>query len=73
MIALWIVLAALVVLPASCVRIVTQYEKGVLFRLGRLQAVRELGTLLNRESAAATRPVPGAVGNTNGSPVTAGG
>lgn len=41
-----IVVAVLLLLFLACVRIVTQYEKGVLFRLGRLKAVREPGLRL---------------------------
>lgn len=40
---LWIVVAALVAMGLSCLRVVTQYQKGVLFRLGRMKAVREPG------------------------------
>lgn len=43
---LWIVLAVIVLLLAACVRVVTQYERGVLFRLGRMKAVREPGLRL---------------------------
>ncbi|GAA2806547.1 SPFH domain-containing protein [Kribbella solani] len=41
-----VIVVALLLLLLSCVRIVTQYEKGVLFRLGRLKAVREPGLRL---------------------------
>ncbi|MFG1913138.1 slipin family protein [Kribbella sp. NPDC048928] len=41
-----VIVAVLLLLLLSCIRIVTQYEKGVLFRLGRLKAVREPGLRL---------------------------
>ncbi|WIX75141.1 slipin family protein [Amycolatopsis carbonis] len=41
-----VVIAALVILLASAVRIVKQYERGVLFRLGRVLGVREPGLRL---------------------------
>ncbi|MFK4084895.1 slipin family protein [Kribbella sp. NPDC020789] len=43
MTALWITLAVIVALLAASLRVVTQYERGVLFRLGRMKAVREPG------------------------------
>lgn len=41
-----VVIAALLILLASAVRIVKQYERGVLFRLGRVLGVREPGLRL---------------------------
>ena len=41
-----VVIAALLILLASAVRIVKQYERGVLFRLGRVVGVREPGLRL---------------------------
>lgn len=40
---LWIALGVIILLLAACLRVVTQYERGVLFRFGRMKAVREPG------------------------------
>ena len=38
-----VIIVALIVIAAQSIRVVTQYEKGVLFRLGRVKDVREPG------------------------------
>ena len=38
-----VIIVALIVVAAQSIRVVTQYEKGVLFRLGRVKDVREPG------------------------------
>ena len=72
MIVLGIVLAVLVVYLQTLVEIGVDKNSTVVRPAPLMSTIGEPGTFLNREFAPAGRPVPGAVGNTNGSPITTG-